>query len=219
MIRTTSHWMLGMALTAALGASVADVGAQQAAYPVPVPGTQQPDLTTALRIRKVPRLTNERDWRQRTPVFAGQAARSPREWGVFEVVFDSSPLWIDELTVTFHLIVQGVDERGEQQFSLYRLTSRFIDVAQGRSKIVSAVLLPSALLRHGRPIGFAADFSIGGQVVASETDVAAPFLKDRWWENPAIIDSPRTVKREGYLLERSKTPFALLNIDDNEVSK
>ena len=216
MIRTTSHWILGMALTAALGASVADVRAQAA---IPVPGTQQPDLTTALRIRKVPRLNNERDWKQRTPVFVGQTARTPREWGVFEVVFDSSPLWIDELTVTFHVITQGVDEKGEQQFSVYRLTSRFIDVAQGRNKTVSAVLLPSALLRYGRPIGFAADFSIGGQTVASETDVAAPFLKDRWWENPAIIDSPRTVKREGYLLERSKTPFALLNIDDNEVSK
>jgi hypothetical protein len=39
-----------------------------------------------------------------------------------------------------------------------------------------------------------------------------------WWKNPRIIDSPLVTRREG-LLERSKTPFALINMDDYEVVK
>lgn len=220
MARTTSKIRIGLVLVAGLGVSLPEVRGQAAG-----PGAASPvagaavDLTGALRIRKFPRLSNERDWRQRTPVFAGQASRNPREWGVFEVVFDSAPKWIDELVVTFHVMSQGLDEAGGQQFNLYRLTSRFVDIAQDRNRVVSAVLLPTALMRHGKPIGFAVEFAIGGKVVATESDVAAPFLKDRWWENPMIVDSPKTIKREGYLLERSKTPFGLVNIDDNEVSK
>lgn len=178
------------------------------------------DPASLLRIRKLPRLTS-RDWLQRTPVFAGGGSRGkPREWGVFEVTYDTLPLWIDELTVSFTLMLQSTDPAQQQQpFSLFRLTSRFIDVAQGRDKVATAVLLPSAVLRYGRPIGFAAEFSVNGQVVGSESVATEPFLKDRWWENRDIVDSPRTVKREGYLLERAKTPFGLVNIDDNEVSK
>ena len=51
------------------------------------------------------------------------------------------------------------------------------------------------------------------------SELLEPFLKDRWWENAAIMDSAKTAKREGYLLERVKTPFGLLNLDDHEVSK
>ncbi len=219
MIRITPYWRVGLAFAIALGGSVSDVGAQGFAPAAAVPGAAQPDLSGVLRVRKSPRLSNARDWQQRTPVFIGQASRTPRDWGVFEVVFDANPKWTDELVVTFHLMLQNTDPQEQPPFSLYRLTSRYMDVAQGRNKVVSAVLLPSALQRHGRPIGLAVEFSVNGQVVATESDTTAAFLRDRWWENAQIVDSPQTVKREGYLLERSRTPFALVNIDDHEVSK
>ncbi len=212
----------GVAVPVVLIAMFTRQTAAQMAPPPPAvgrPPAADQAATDAIRIRRMPRLNNRTDWVQRTPVFTGTAARRPRDWGVFEVAFDSSPEWIDELAVTFHLMMQSADPREERPFSLYRVTSRYIDVAQGRGRLVSAVLLPSALLRHGRPIGLAVEFSIGGQVVAHEATATEAFLRDRWWENPQVVDSPRTVQREGYLLERAKTPFALVNIDDNEVSK
>ncbi len=204
-------------------AVIVQQAAAQVAPPPPAvarpPAAEQPQATDVIRIRRMPRLNSRTDWVQRTPVYAGTASRRPRDWGVFEVVFDSSPEWIDELVVTFHVMLQSADPREERPFSLCRVTSRYIDVAQGRGRQVSAVLLPSALLRHGRPIGFAVEFAIGGQVVAAESSATEAFLRDRWWENPQVVDSPRTTQREGYLLERADTPFALLNIDDNEVSR
>lgn len=227
MKKTGTRWILGIATAAAVGLSAVE-GSAQLAPPAPglavnpgMPGAAQAmDPSKVLRIRKVPRL-GSRDWLQRTPVFAGSASRGkPREWGVFEVVYDTAPEWIDELTVSFTLMLQATDPALQQQpFTVCRLTCRYIDVAKGNDKVASAILLPSALLRYGRPIGFAAEFSVNGQVVGSEAAATEAFLKDKWWENAAIMDSPRTVKREGYLLDRIKTPFGLVNIDENEVSK
>lgn len=231
MHRTGTRWVLGLAAVFGVGLATMEIRAQLAppapgltvtpALPGGTPGaTRAMDPASMMRIRKMPRLTS-RDWLQRTPAFAAGSSRGkPREWGVFEVTYDTAPEWIDELTVTFTVMLQAVDPALQQQpFSVCRVTTRYIDVAKGNDKVASAVLLPSALLRYGRPIGFVAEFSVNGQVVAAESVVAADFLKDKWWENPAIMDSPRTVKREGYLLERSKTPFGFVNMDENEVSR
>jgi len=201
----------------------------QIAPPPPAPGTMvapgqgavgEAAPGTVLRIRRKPRL-NTRDWRQRTPVFTGSSSRSrAREWGVFEIAYDTAPEWIDELMVTFTIMAQSTDPaHKERPFSLYKLTVRYTDVPAGRDKLASAILLPSALLRYGQPIGLAVEFNVNGKVVASESVETSAILKDRWWENPAIIDSPKTVKREGYLVERGKTPFSLVNIDEFEESR
>lgn len=228
MKRLPSPWTRGCLMVSALAFSLMEAGAQGLTVGVaggagaairPAASAGATPLADAVAIRKMPRLNSARDWTQRTPVFVGPTSRSPKDWGVFEVVFDSKPEWIDELAVTFHLMLQSPDAQAQQPFSLYRLTSRYQDVAGGRGKTISAVLLPAALLRHGRPIGLAVEFAVEGQVIASQSEVLMPFLGERWWENPQIVDSPRTVKREGYLLERAKTPFGLVNIDDNEVSK
>ncbi len=212
----------GLALSVARAQLVAPGGTMGATVGVPgTPGaTRAMDLESAMRIRKLPRL-NSREWLQRTPqMFAGTSRSRAREWGVFEVNFDTAPDWIDELVVTFTVMLHSNDrEMAEQPFSFFRVTSRFIDVIKGNNKTVSAVMLPSALQRYGRPIGFVVEFSINGQVVAVESTVTEKFLEDKWWENPNIVDSPKTVKREGYLLERAKTPFGFVNIDENEVSR
>jgi len=211
---------MGLGLTVAQAQLVAPGGAMGATAggPAGTPGaTRAMDPETVMRIRKMPRL-NSKEWLQRTPqMFAGTSRSKAREWGVFEVTYDTAPEWIDEMVVTFTVMLMSNDR--DQPFSFCRVTSRFIDVAKGSGKIASAVMLPSGLLRYGRPIGFVVEFSLNGQVVAVESTETEKFLTERWWENPSIVDSPRTVKREGYLLERSKTPFGLVNIDENEVSR
>ena len=39
-----------------------------------------------------------------------------------------------------------------------------------------------------------------------------------WWKKPEITDNKNVIRRDG-LVDRSKTPFALVNIDDYEAVK
>ena len=46
-----------------------------------------------------------------------------------------------------------------------------------------------------------------------------PKAKAKWWEVQQIVNNPLTFKRDGYLVDRSKTPFSVVAIDDYEMSK
>ena len=55
----------------------------------------------------------------------------------------------------------------------------------------------------------------------AESGVGAESLssKEKWWGNKQITDHPTVRKRDGYLIERSKSPFALVDIDSYEASR
>jgi hypothetical protein len=185
-----------------LGLMAVDLMAQQ-----PTPPTQQ-----ILRIRRMPRLG--RGLLERTPVFnatGSSAARRPREWVHFAVSVDTAPEWIDELTFTYHVITQI---QGETQFSLYQTTVRYADIPRGQDHQSSVFLLPSATERFGVPIAMAVEIAHGGEVVAADSVSSLAALEGEWWKNPRVTDSPNVVKRDGYLLDRSRTPFALINWDE-----
>ena len=182
---------------------------------VPVAAPQRADAV--MRIRSLTELG--RNCLQRAPN-VGLKSTKVRNWGVFDVVFDTAPEWIDEMSVTFTVMVQNPKPKdGERPFSLYQVTSIYKDVAMGRDHKVGAVLIPEGMERYGEPVGFAAQFHIGGVVVA-EMGNGIGYLKgvDKWWANPQVVDSPTVQKREGYLLERSKTVFAMVEVDSYEVS-
>lgn len=104
--------------------------------------------------------------------------------------------------------------------TLFQLTASYSDVQQGRDRKVGVVLPPAALERFGAPIGFVAQFTVGGQpagVMASSESTLRSV--DKWWENPAVIDHQNVAKRSGYLLERSKSVFGLVEIDNYEAGR
>lgn len=171
-----------------------------------------------LQIRKLTDLRN--DYRQRALPLGNRTAK-PRDWGVFDVTFNVFPEWMDEITITYTVMLENEKTKpGEKQFSLMTLTVMYSDVAQGRDRKAGVVISPSALERYGSPIGFSAQIFVAGQLV-SELGVENGSLRGRqnWWKNPNVTDSDAVQKRDGYLVERSKSVFNLVDLDAYEAGK
>jgi len=161
----------------------------------------------------------------RTPVFSANASGlqsklsgKPREWGVFEIQYSTGAKWTDELAFTYHVMTKGTDEEGKTAFSYYTAAIRYIDIPKGNH--MSCVVLPPSLVeRYGDPVALALEI-VGkdGTVLISqsETTPANLFPSKEWWKDPQVLDNPQVKRRSG-LLDRSKTPFALINADDYEV--
>jgi hypothetical protein len=196
------------------------VGAAGAQQPQP----QRPSAGAAvLRIRKMPRLG--RGALQRTPQYQHNVDRAlggpsrKREWAVLDVIYETAPEWVDELDFAFHVMSEGRSPEGRQEFSLFQATVAYADVARGEH-VATVVLPPAAVERFGNVVACGVEVSVAGQKLAQD-NVTAIKLPDAWWSDPRVIDNPaiRVVKRSGYLADRSKTPFALANIDDYEAVK
>ena len=179
------------------------------------------DSGAAVKVTKIPTLTQVK---QKTPANfnAGVPPSRAKEWGVFDVEFDvkvdakQQQPWVDEMSATFYVLMQNPKD-AKQPYSFFQLTSRYRDIEKGKSK-VSAILIPAAMSRFGNIIGLAVELSVGGKVVDT-SDVKSGDLTNRkeWWKDSAVTDGEKTVKRTGYLLDRSKTPFGLVGYDDYEV--
>lgn len=159
----------------------------------------------------------------RTPEFtvnvqatSPRVTRRPREWALFEVRYETEARWTDELIFNYHVMTRGKNEEGRDVFSYYTLTIRHIDIPRGER--MSCVALPPSLVeRHGEPVAIALEI-VGkdGTVLDSKSESVIPFPSLEWWRDPVVLDNPNLVRRTG-LLDRSRTPFALINADDYEV--
>jgi hypothetical protein len=173
-----------------------------------------------LRVRKLTGLSTKS--RVFTPSFStdvGRGVNRAREWQAVTVTYDTAPEWLDELQIQFFVLsVMRDPETKRNVYSLYRNTVRYIDIEQGRNHMAVVFLRPTALLRHGEPVAVAAVFSLDGKVVEEVSDEETK-LPEKWWKNPLVTDSEATTIRDGYLQDRSKSPWALINPDDYEVIK
>ncbi len=162
---------------------------------------------------------------KKTPsISGGGGASKARVWGVFDVAFATKPEWIDEMQITYSVMLFKKDAdkaKGEKQFHFFRTTVDYTDVAQGKEHRAGAVLLPAALLRWGVPMGFAAQFTVDGEEVCEPYHKEAGMLEKAptWWNNDNVIAGPLTEQHEGYLLDRAKSPFALVDPDSYEISR
>lgn len=151
-----------------------------------------------------------------------RVSRRPREWALFEVKYDTSAKWTDELTFIYHVMTKGRDDDNKDIYSYYTATVKYIDIPKG-SHMSCVALPPSLVERYGEPVAIALEVSgKDGKVVASEALASGIQLPQEWWRDTNVMDrrdaagNPFLVRRPG-LLERSKTPFALVNPDDYEV--
>ena len=203
---------------AALFLSAGAAPAQQPAHgpkgPPGPPGSNPGELTIA-------QITTPRDFEQKQPSVA--SGTKNKRWGVFDVTFDSKPEWVDDMTVTFYVMLQNPKadpKKGERPLSFFSLTLSYSDVERGKGRKVGAVLPPAALKRHGRPIGLAAKISVGGKEVATASEAEGRLkTADKWWEDQKILDPKIVQRRDGYLIDRMKSPFQLQDNDDYEESR
>lgn len=174
-------------------------------------GQQADRAEQILRVRRMPRLG--RQMLERTPAFdvrGASAVRRPREWAHIQIELETAPEWIDELTFTYYVMTQLGNETA---FSLFETTVRYGDIPRGQH-LSSVLLMPAAVERFGLPIALGLEISHEGEVIARESASSLSAVEGEWWRNERIVDSPNVTRRDGYLLDRTQTPFALVNWDD-----
>lgn len=166
-------------------------------------------------------ITTPRDFEQKSPTVV-TGTRNKR-WGVFDVTFDVRPEWVDDMTVTFYVLLQNQKadpKKGERPLSFFTLTLSYSDVARGKGRKVGAVLQPAALARFGKPMGLAAKISVGDKEVATMSEAEGRLKTvEKWWEDAKILDPKVVQKRDGYLIDRMKSPFQLQDNDNYEESR
>ena len=197
-------------------AAVAARAQQPAAAPAGPAGTNPGDV-------KITKLTDFNDYKQKAKSIDGKTSQKSRVWGVFDVTFQTTPPWIDSMTITYTVILlnpKADAKKGEKPMTLMQTTVEYADVAQDREHKAGAVLLPAALLRLGEPLGFAATISVGGKEVVSQGVGKGPLQSHKeWWKDPAILDHPNVQRRDEYLVDRMKSPFQLVDPDSYELSR
>jgi len=145
-----------------------------------------------------------------------RVTRKPREWALFEVKYETSSKWTDELKFDYHVMTRGRNEEGKEVFSYYTTSIRYVDVPKG-DHMSSVAIPPSLVERYGEPVAVALEITgKDGTVLASESPAGGLALPKEWWKDSKVLDNPNVTHRNG-LIDRSKTPFALVNPDDYEV--
>lgn len=159
-------------------------------------------------------------------------AKKPRKWIAPEMIYQTKPDWIDELTLTWHILLDAKtvkkqekpskDKEPASRFSYYTTAVRYVNIPSG-DHAACVVLPPSVLERYGEPVAIAVLITdkegkiCDGSNIGAEA-VVGKKLADKWWENSEQVMSatdsktgvPLIARRQG-LLDRSKTIFALVN--------
>ena len=186
----------------------------------------RPNISQKKRIPLEIRRLKGRDNRDtvETPSYStsvGRGKNRAKDWQMISVEYDSFPEWIDKLAVHFYVISMKKDEKTRKTvFSYYETLVRYVDIERDRGHLARAFLRPTALERYGEVVGVAVEMSVDGELVAYKSDeIKKAGLPLKWWKNPKVLDSESVIARKGYLLDREKSPWAFINIDDYEVIK
>lgn len=216
MTRAPVAWVLRAGMTVVLTVAAAVVFAQGN------PPAAKPANTAAIKIKKITGTGNQAQIR--SPEFRSSSGsnpeKPPKDWVQvlvnFEVDTRSDRDWVDELTFQYFVIAKSPDLK--PPFSIYKLTVNYRDVEPGKGHKAAVYLRPAAVKRFGPVVAVAVQVTLNGKVVA-EDDETTIKLAEKWWTNPKVLEDPSMIVREGYLMDKYLTPFALVNVDDYEVSR
>jgi hypothetical protein len=179
------------------------------------------DPSLLIKVKKF--LGTGRQCMVKTPSYTTSMPRSSspeQEWMQIAVQYDTAPDWLDDIVFQYYVLAMRM-EQGRQLFSLYRKMVKYSDVAKGRGHWSTVYLRPSTLKRYGDVVAAAVEVQVGGKPAAIEMSdtgaVKLPSPPEKWWLSDAVLQSKDVTVREGYLLNREESPFALINIDDHEV--
>lgn len=160
----------------------------------------------------------------------------PRQWIVLEMKYTTMAKWQDELTFTWHVLLDSTKAKEKDpknppsQYSYYNTQVRYVDIKKG-GHMASVCLPPSVLERFGEPCTVSVLITNKeGDELAFHTENADGNVNqagEKWWENDKFMNWEKVIKgekkamverRQG-LLDRSKTPFYLVNNADYELSQ
>jgi hypothetical protein len=150
------------------------------------------------------------------------SGKNTPQWLVITTTYDTGTNWIDSLSVTYHVLLpaeQGA-ARNDGQFLLCESTVVYLDVKGELGHKSTMYLRPNTIERYGEPVAVGVEISFGGERVSKcDFAPACSLTKEarqsgKWWE--AIRGSRRVVSKDGCLLNRAQTPFALTDFSDEE---
>lgn len=164
----------------------------------------------------------------------GQCFTKPRKWIVLETKYTTYARWQDQLTFTWHVLLEtkSATEKDKTDklppYSYFSTTVTYANIPKG-SHAASVCLHPSYLERYGEPkaIGLVIankDGTILAGNCESEIkgiDSHPKSLDQAFWNNDKIMNAtqngePMIERRQG-LQDRSKTIWALVNPNDYEM--
>ena len=167
----------------------------------------------------------------------GQCYQKPRRWIVLETKYTTMAKWQDELTFTWHVLLDSTKAKEKDpknlpaQYSYYNAQVRYVDIKKG-SHMASVCLPPSVLERFGEPVTVTLVITNKeGDELAFHTENADGNVAqagEKWWENDKFMnwqkrgkkgESVTMVERRQGLLDRAKTPFYLVNNADYELAQ
>lgn len=181
-----------------------------------------------LRIRKL-------DWRGtagilRLPDYqVGNVSKAPiksgQEWSVITVSYDTAPApeWLDQITVHYHVLLLNEKNEGKKDLTPYTLlegTVTYVDVKGGPNHISTMYIRPNTTARFGEVVAVGIEMVTGDETIAkSEFSGSAKLTKEvkdggSWWST--LRESDKVAVRDGYLLNRSQTPYVLVNYYEEE---
>ena len=163
----------------------------------------------------------------------------PRQWIVLESKYTTMAKWQDELTFTWHVLLDSSKAKEKDPrnlpapYSYYTTQVRYVDIKKG-SHMASVCLPPSVLERFGEPCTITLLITNKeGDELANHTEnmdrnanSAANGANGKWWENDKFMNWQKKgadgeqhaqVERRQGLVDRSKTPFYLVNNADYEL--
>lgn len=165
----------------------------------------------------------------------GQCFTKPRKWIVLETKYTTYARWQDQLTFTWHVLLEtkSATEKDKTDklppYSYFSTTVTYANIPKG-SHAAGVCLHPSYLERYGEPkaIGLVIankDGTILAGNCESEIkgiDSHPKSLDQAFWNNDKIMNAttqngePMIERRQG-LQDRSKTIWALVNPNDYEM--
>ena len=166
----------------------------------------------------------------------GPVGGKPRKWIVLEMKYTTMAKWQDELTFNWHVLLDSKTAKEKDPknpvapYSYYNCTVRYVDIKQG-SHAACVCLPPSVCERFGEPVTVTVQITNKeGDQLALHTEnqfgqlgAAEKTTDGKWWEFDKMMNQwkdkngePMIARRSG-MVDRSKTPFALINSSDYEL--
>ena len=136
-----------------------------------------------------------------------------RNWGQIRVLYDTRPEWTDQLSFHYYVLMLTSDPAAKTKYTLLEGDVTYIDVPRGNNHESVVYLHPNTLARFGEVVACAVEITCGEKKYdMDDVSAKARVGGKTWWT--AIASQPTVTVKSGYVLERSQTPFALVNYDN-----
>jgi hypothetical protein len=195
------------------------VEAQQARSGAAATGSQKTRPSDILRVKNFAGLGSKD--KLRTPEYKTDVSRGYKVaqlWQRLSLSYDTAPKWIDEIVVRYYAM-SVIKEKGVKAYSIFKTSIRYVDIEAGTKHISVAYLHPRAVDRYGDVVAIAFEVLNKGAVIAEDSSIRGKGIPKDWWKNKTVTESQNVTVRDGYLLSKKDSPFALINIDDYEFAK